>query len=49
MEEIEKEEEERGKVPVPVRKQEQKVEQELPEKVLDPGKQREIPRRWRTY
>ena len=37
------------KVPVPVRKQEQKVEQELPEKALDPGKQREIPRRWRTY
>ncbi len=42
-------EKEPEKVPVPVRKQEQKVEQELPEKALDLGKQREIPRRWRTY
>ena len=42
-------EKEREKVPVPVRKHEQKVEQELPEKALEPGKQREIPRRWQTY
>ncbi len=42
-------EKEREKVPVPVRKQEQKVGQELPQKALDPGKQRGIPRRWRTY
>ncbi|MBA7667645.1 hypothetical protein ES703_75742 [subsurface metagenome] len=34
---------------VPVRKREQKVEQELPEKALDPGEQREMPRRWHTY
>ncbi len=42
-------EKEREKVPVPVRKQEQKVEQELPKEALEPGKQRETPRRWRTY
>jgi len=42
-------EKEREKVPVPVRKREQKVEQELTAKALEPGKQREIPRRWRTY
>jgi len=42
-------EKEREKVLVPVRKREQKVEQEQPEKALDPGKQREIPRRWHTY
>ena len=40
-------EEEREKVPVP--KREQKVEQELPEKALEPGEQWEIPRRWHTY
>ena len=42
-------EKKREKVLVPVRKQEQKVEQELLEKALEPGKQREMPRRWRTY
>jgi len=42
-------EKEREKVPVPVRKREQKVEPELPEKALEPGEQREIPPRWRTY
>jgi len=42
-------EEEREKVSVPVRKQEQKVEPELPEEALEPGKQREILPRWRTY
>jgi len=41
--------EEREKVPVPVRKCEQKVEQELPEKALEPREQREIPRRWHKY
>ena len=42
-------EKEREKVPVPVRKQEQKVEQELPEKALEPGEQWKMPRRWQTY
>lgn len=42
-------EEEREEAPVPVRKQEQKIEQELPEKALEPGKQWEMPRRWRRY
>ena len=42
-------EEEREKVPVPDRKHEQKVEEELPEKVLEPREQWEIPRRWHTY
>jgi len=41
--------EEREKVPVKVRKQEQKVEQELPEKAPEPGEQWETPRRWHTY
>ena len=41
--------EEREKVPVKVRKQEQKVEQEIPDKPQDPEKQWETPRRWRTY
>jgi len=44
-----KNEKEREKVPVPVQKREQKVEQELPEKALEPGEQWEMPRRWRTY
>jgi len=39
--------EEREKVPV--RKREQKVEQELPEKAQEPGEQWEMPRRWHTY
>jgi hypothetical protein len=42
-------EEEREKVPVPVRKREQKVEQELPAKEPEMGKRWEIPRRWHTY
>jgi len=42
-------ENEKEKVLVPVRKREQKVEQEQPEKALEPGKQWEMPRRWRTY
>ena len=37
-------EEEREKVPVPARKPEQKVEQELPEKALEPGEQWRMPR-----
>ena len=37
------------KVPIPARKREQKVEQELPKQALEPGKQWEMPRRWRTY
>ena len=37
------------KVPVPVRKREQKVEQEQPEKAPEPREQWEIPRRWHTY
>ena len=38
------------KVPVTVPKQEKKVEQEeLPEKVPEPGKRWEIPQRWHTY
>ena len=48
MEEIEKEEE-REKVLVPVRKHEQKVAQEQPEKTQELEKQWETPRRWRTY
>jgi len=42
-------EEEREKVPVPVRKHEQKVEPELPEKALEPREQWEMPPRWHTY
>ena len=41
--------EEREKVLVPVRKCEQKVEQELPEKALEPEEQWKTPRRWHTY
>ena len=48
MAELEREEEQE-KVPVPIRKREQKVEQELPEKALEPGEQWEMPRRWHTY
>ena len=49
MEEIEREEY-REKVLVPVRKHEQKVEQEQPEKTQELEKQQwETPRRWRTY
>ena len=48
MAEIEKEEY-REKVLVPVRKHEQNVEQELPEKPLVPEEQWEMPRRWQTY
>ncbi len=44
MEEIEKE-----KMPVSVRKHEQKAEQELPEKTQEPERQWEMPRRWHTY
>jgi len=40
---------EQEKVPVPVRKHEQEVKQELPKKTLGPGKPQETPRRWRTY
>jgi len=47
MAELEKEE--REKVPAPVRKHEQKVEQELPEKALEPGEQWEMPQRWHKY
>ena len=42
-------EKEQEKVPVPVRKQEQKVKQEFPEKAPKPGEQWEMPRRWQTY
>ena len=42
-------EEEREKVPVPVRKREPKVEQELPEKAVEPGEQWGMPLRWHTY
>ena len=42
-------EKEQEKVPVPVQRHEQKVELELPEKALEPGKQWEMPRRWQTY
>ena len=42
-------ENEKEKVPVPVRRHEQKVEQQLPEKVLEPRKQWEMPPRWHTY
>lgn len=42
-------EEEREKVPVPVRKHEQKVEQKLLEKALEPREQWEMTRRWHTY
>jgi len=42
-------EKEREKVPVAVRKRERKVEQELPEKALEPGEQWEMPRRWQAY
>ncbi len=48
MEEIERKEE-REKVPVPLRKHEQEVEQEPHEKALEPREQWEIPRSWRTY
>ena len=48
MAELEREEE-KEKVPVPVRKRELKVEQELPEKTLEPGEQWEMPPRWHTY
>ena len=41
--------EEREKVSVPVRKHEQKVEQKLTEKALEPREQWEMPRRWHTY
>jgi len=42
-------EKEQEKVPVPARKHEQKGEQELPEKALEPPKQWRMPRRWHTY
>jgi len=42
-------ENEKEKVLVPVRKREQKVEQEQPEKALEPREQWEMPRRWHTY
>ena len=42
-------EKEQEKVPVPVRKSEQKVEQELPEKALEPPEQWQMPRRWHAY
>jgi len=42
-------EKEQEKVPVPVRKHEQKVEQELPEKALEPPEQWRMPQRWHTY
>ncbi|GAF75443.1 unnamed protein product [marine sediment metagenome] len=42
-------EKEGEKVLVPVRKREQKVEQELPKKAPETGKQWEMPRRWHTY
>ncbi len=42
-------EKEPEKVLIPVRKREQKVEQELPKKALEPREQWETPRRWRTY
>ncbi|MFC1949468.1 hypothetical protein ACFLW0_04790 [Chloroflexota bacterium] len=48
MEEIEKEKD-REKVLLPVRKHEQKAEQEQAEKTQEPEKQKEAPRRWRTY
>jgi len=48
MAELEKKKEQE-KVPVPIRKREQKVEQELPEKAPKPREQWEMPRRWRTY
>jgi hypothetical protein len=41
--------EEREKLSVSVRKREQKVEQELPEKAREPGGQWETPRSWHTY
>jgi len=41
--------EEPEKVPVPVRKREQKVEPELPETAPEPREQWETPRRWHTY
>ncbi len=46
---MKREQEEREKIPMPVRKREQKVEQELPEKAPEPGEQREMLRRWHTY
>ena len=48
MEEIEKEEY-REKVLLPVRKHEQKVEQEQAEKIQEREKQKETPRRWHTH
>lgn len=48
MEEIEKEEDQ-GKMLVPVRKPEQKVEQEHPEKTQELEKQWEPSRKWRAY
>jgi len=39
----------REKVAVPVRKREQKVEQELPEKAPEPREQWQIPQRWQAY
>jgi len=42
-------EREREKVPVAVRKREQKVEQELPEKAPEPREQWEMPQRWQAY
>lgn len=47
MEELEREKEERDKVPV--QKREQKVGRELSRKALEPEKQWEMPRRWQTY
>ncbi len=47
MAELERKEGER--VPVPVQKHEQKVEQELPEQAPEPQEQWQIPRRWHTY
>jgi len=38
----------REKVTVPVRKHEQKVEQELREEALEPEEQWKTPRRWHT-
>ncbi len=49
MEELERQEEELEKVPVVVRKHEQKLAQEQPVQEQEPDEQSGVPRRWYVY
>ena len=49
MEELERQKEELEKVPVAVRKHEQKLAQEQPVQEQEPDEQLEVPHRWYVY